>query len=413
MSKLEESVSMKDKIRHLDRGGAETMLSALQSGETLAPERLEALSTKLLELGCFPLVLELDEFAATQATTQMRANAYTARSNLGILADEAVLERDFAAIPDPIDTRLGEELCGAIGRQYKERGFMLGGQPRSEAFRRSLACYRKGFENSLGAWSGINVPALHFWLGELEQAKRIAAELLPGLERDLANANNNEGDQKRHWVSASLGECFWLLGQFTEAMLHYKNAHQLCVDKRLFGDLLSMRRQLRRHLQIAGKPEQELDQYLPNWRVMLVAPCTIAASAAVLEQIKTNLKASVHLVVSGVGSVFERQVAEITLAVSREWHVLLSGPTPPSYESLIKKATRQLQLSQSAGDTSCDMQYLHELTLGSAIAQRKTFEAGAVLLLGPDANHSAAFHAFGADEIWRCGAQLDIEVVQK
>jgi class 3 adenylate cyclase/tetratricopeptide (TPR) repeat protein len=150
------------------------------------------------------------------------------------------------------------ETLGLLARTHKDlalgaRDPVVRGSHLQEAFALYERAYRDALESGAtdSAWyTGINAATMAALRGEIDTARRIAAEVR-ALCSKAQTAQEPAG--ARYWREATLGEASLILGDAESARSHYAKAVALAA--RRYGDVSSTRRQARllaTHVPVAG-----------------------------------------------------------------------------------------------------------------------------------------------------------------
>lgn len=193
--------------------------------------------TGLIEDGRFFAACETARVALEQYQNSIRFKQLMARTLiLTGAADQAreLLEPVIPA-PDCEDRRSGEETAGLLGRAYKDLWHRTGDSFWAARARES---YSLGYRITAGLWPGINAATMALLTGELEEANRLATELVQTCRTLL---ESNESDPL-YWTYATMGEAYLVLDEPDKAVDAYRNAAVNADDTA--SRIVSSRRQL-------------------------------------------------------------------------------------------------------------------------------------------------------------------------
>jgi serine/threonine protein kinase len=218
-------------------------------------------STQLLDLG--KKMLDSGEPLA----------AFDVLSRVGSLANQAENQQMFAlALARCGDWRAAREVlvklrdagkkdsetCGLLARTYKDEWLEIGRRQTLEKCHRIYydAYQRaKETEDVGGAiYTGVNAATTGILLGEIEESRQIASELLVQCS-----------GKKDYWSACTLGECYLILMNWDAAAEQYQRAAELAGDD--YGKIATTRRQAKLLLQHLGQPSELLDGLLVVPRV--------------------------------------------------------------------------------------------------------------------------------------------------
>ena len=134
-----------------------------------------------------------------------------------------------------LESNLRTEALSLAGRIAKDRMAAVGnGAQGLQAAEQARAYYRQAWVQTADSFPGINAATLSLLTGDAADARHIASAVRTRC-LDTANAD--------HWLHATLGEASLLLGDRDGALHWYAKAREQAG--RRYGDLASMRRQLR------------------------------------------------------------------------------------------------------------------------------------------------------------------------
>ncbi len=145
-----------------------------------------------------------------------------------------------------------EESIGLLARIHKDLWQRAIGTPEAAPhFERARALYQlEAYANSRGVWSGVNAATLDLVGGNIDEARRIAAQV-----RQSCSADPND-----YWAGATLAECALILGELEEAKRLYR---RISMNHGNFGNLASTRRNADLLLGARGLPGNTFDEVLP------------------------------------------------------------------------------------------------------------------------------------------------------
>jgi class 3 adenylate cyclase/tetratricopeptide (TPR) repeat protein len=157
------------------------------------------------------------------------------------------------------------ELFSLAGRIAKDRWSQAISSKESQvAGKESVRCYLRAFELSRSYFPGINAATMMCLTGEKESGRNLAEQI-----KGICIAQ----DSKNHWCLATLGEASLLTGDIEKALCWYHKASKLAA--RRFGDLASMRRQLRMICNRLELPEEIITSVsIPSVAAFLQIPVT-------------------------------------------------------------------------------------------------------------------------------------------
>jgi class 3 adenylate cyclase len=221
-----------DSVEHYLRQGEPLLAyNAVQEGLRVWPGNL-----RLRQLQGLALARSGDVALANQLLSKLAAEGTSDAETLGMLART---HKDLALITTN-PARRKDHLKSAFG-----------------IYHQAYDAARHGASASDASYTGINAATIAVLQGDLECARRIAAEV-----RELCRrATGNPSATRDYWLEATLGEAALILGAESESMLHYARAANLATGS--FGNLASTRRQ-----------------------VALLATCLPGPSARILEILK-------------------------------------------------------------------------------------------------------------------------------
>jgi tetratricopeptide (TPR) repeat protein len=164
------------------------------------------------------------------------------------LARSGDLERANRILADLVRSGVDDaETLGVLARTHKDLGMRATDPARRAAHLESAyRLYRQAYVSSrqLGAaadayYTGINAATVAVLRGELDEARRIASEVLVVCD----NADGSPGAKAEYWSEATRGEALVILGDAAAAARHYAAAMALARGR--YGDLSTTRRQAR------------------------------------------------------------------------------------------------------------------------------------------------------------------------
>jgi class 3 adenylate cyclase len=152
------------------------------------------------------------------------------------------------------EDKLYSEALSLAGRVAKDVLTKSSGSvQRRKAAAESARYYQAAFDLDNDYFPGINAATMTIIGGDSDAGRAIAARVKLLCTRDLEN-----GKPPSHWLLASLGEASLLLGEQNEAVGWYKKAAAAAGQR--FGDIASMRRQLKMLTEHIGGTAQILDE---------------------------------------------------------------------------------------------------------------------------------------------------------
>ena len=129
-----------------------------------------------------------------------------------------------------------EETLGLLGRVYKDLWRISGDEADAK---RARDIYRRGFRETRGIWTGINLATMSWLVGDHAAARTVAGEVL---------ALCQEAEVVDYWQAANKGEALLLLGRREQAVEAYREAVDLAADRHSFiPSTLKQLRLLKRH----------------------------------------------------------------------------------------------------------------------------------------------------------------------
>ena len=164
------------------------------------------------------------------------------------LARSGDLERANRILADLVRSGMDDaETLGVLARTHKDLGMRAADPARRAAHLESAyRLYRQAYASSrqLGAaadayYTGINAATVAVLRGELDEARRIAAEVLVVCDA----ADGSPEAKAEYWSKATRGEALLILGDAAAAARHYAAAMALAPGR--YGDLSTTRRQAR------------------------------------------------------------------------------------------------------------------------------------------------------------------------
>jgi hypothetical protein len=199
-------------VEHYLRQGEPLLAyNAVQEGLRVWPGNL-----RLRQLKGLALARSGDVELANQLLTDLAAEGTCDAETLGMLART---HKDLA-LRTTNAARRNEHLASAFGIYYQ-----------------AYQAARRGAVASDAGYTGINAATIAVLQGDLECARRIAAEVRE-LCRRAPSSPPAAGD---YWLQATLGEAALILGEDAEATAYYARAADLATGS--FGNLASTRRQ--------------------------------------------------------------------------------------------------------------------------------------------------------------------------
>jgi class 3 adenylate cyclase len=219
-------------VEHYLRQGEPLLAyNAVQEGLRIWPGNL-----RLLQLQGLAVARSGDVELANQLLTDLAAAGSSDAETLGMLART---HKDLA-LRTTNAARRNQHLASAFGIYYQ-----------------AYEVAQRGAVASAAGYTGINAATIAVLQGDLECARRIAAEV-----RDLCRrAPGSPSAASDYWLQATLGEAALILGDDAESTAYYARAARLATGS--FGNLASTRRQ-----------------------VMLLATCLPGPGARILEILK-------------------------------------------------------------------------------------------------------------------------------
>lgn len=230
----------------------------------------------------------------------------------------AIAERLSESVRDP---ELVEDAIALLGRTHKDLALAAGSaEERRSHLRRALEAYGRAFERSGQYYAAINAGSMAFLLGDTARAAEHAT---------AARALAADAAESDYWARATIGEASVILGELDAAGAHYRAA--AAAAGRHFGDIGSMRRQLRLLLDARGTGE-------PSWvadALGIPAVVAFAGDTAGGERDMTRLRRELDERLSAVGAGFAYSAAargaeivflEAMSARGGETHVILPYP---------------------------------------------------------------------------------------
>ncbi len=152
-----------------------------------------------------------------------------------------------------------EETHGILGGVYKRLSELEAAVP--SWLRRCHEEYRRGWELSqqTNNYLGINAASTALWLGEKEEANRLAAEVRQTLDALREALRTSEGGPRTltYWDQATLAEACLLLGDLERSRTLYAEAFARFKEK--VADIEVTRKQGRRILDKLGLGGQSAD----------------------------------------------------------------------------------------------------------------------------------------------------------
>jgi hypothetical protein len=124
------------------------------------------------------------------------------------------------------------EVLSALARTQKDLGFSAAEpETRSAHLRDALAFYRSAFAADGSLYSGVNVAALAFLLGDIGDADAVASSVIREAERKLQGLADDAAFDDRYWLLASIAECHLIRGNDAGAEAYYRSAslHAACA----------------------------------------------------------------------------------------------------------------------------------------------------------------------------------------
>ncbi len=214
------------------------------------PSRYVELSQQAISLGQYVVAADILDEALTvfpqNATILYYSALALARSGARGYAMKNV---ERLLVRTDLEPSLRSEALSLAGRIAKDRMMALSSGPqRRLAAGHARDYYREAWDQTGHFFPGINAATLCLLTDRAEDARLIANDV----KARCQNAENTD-----HWLYATLGESAVLLGERDNAVHWYSKAHT-AVGKR-YGDLASMRRQLRLLASHTGLAEEMLN----------------------------------------------------------------------------------------------------------------------------------------------------------
>lgn len=116
-----------------------------------------------------------------------------------------------------LDDESLEETLGNLGRVYKDIWKVFGNK--SDACK-SRDMYLRCFKKTMRYWTGINAAAMSYLVGDLDQAKEIAHNVLEICEKALKEIGRDD----LYWVLATSGEAYLFLNKNHKSIEKYRAA---------------------------------------------------------------------------------------------------------------------------------------------------------------------------------------------
>ncbi|MCO4792798.1 MAG: DUF4071 domain-containing protein [Bacteriovoracaceae bacterium] len=130
------------------------------------------------------------------------------------------------------------ETLGMLGRTHKDLWLSCSEEKdKKYHIQKSREYYLEAYKQEPSVWTGINVAATYAFEGNIEEARRKAAEIKNLCEIEIINGSSD------YWLLATMGEANLILKENEEALKFYKSAVE--IGKKNIGDINSTRRNAR------------------------------------------------------------------------------------------------------------------------------------------------------------------------
>jgi hypothetical protein len=159
------------------------------------------------------------------------------------------------------------ETSGLLAGRYKQKWEQSGYANRT-FLQAAWEVYREVFERTHDSYPGINAAALALHVGEPEQGRRMAGDVLTSLDRTPV-------DEMDQWKLATTAEARLLIGHLDTAKRLYRKA--VAKDPHAQRSIAVMRRQARLNLEALALPVDALDGILFVSKVVVFTGHTVDA----------------------------------------------------------------------------------------------------------------------------------------
>ncbi|WP_170608942.1 adenylate/guanylate cyclase domain-containing protein [Ruegeria arenilitoris] len=223
---------------------------ALEKMLSEGPEKCRALGKGAIDRGLLALAYDIllagiNSFPEDIELTYLAALALARSGSL----DAASSRLDQVLHSPAADRKQSIEMLSLAGRIAKDRWAKSANVEESRAAGEESIChYLQAFDLSGNFFPGINAATMLFAIGDRKRSRELAKRI-EGTCQAIANPD--------YWCVATLGETFLLREDYDAAKKLYAKAAQMAKGK--FGDLASMRRQLRLIERCVGLPDNFID----------------------------------------------------------------------------------------------------------------------------------------------------------
>jgi tetratricopeptide (TPR) repeat protein len=210
----------------------------------------------LIQSGRPDLALQVLDAGGGNALRALQLRAL-AKARLGSVDEAiAILEKLHAS------GQLDAETGGLLGGRYKQKWM----KQKSERpfLEKSFQTYADTFAATADAYPGINAAAMALWLGNTEESRNIARQVL-----DANELSGVPRDSMNQWELATQAEAYLLLGELDRAAEWYSLA--VARNPMAIENIAVMRRQARTNLEKLLLPTDSLDSAFPIGRVAAFA----------------------------------------------------------------------------------------------------------------------------------------------
>jgi len=190
----------------------------------------------ILQLGeplmAYDILAEGLKYYPTDIRLQQLTALALARSGSTVSANALLLKLAETHAPD-------EETLGLLARTHKDL-WLQASDPDMRQHHLILAAqyYFQAYQLSDSLWAGINAATLTRIMGQLDQARTLAAQLQALCQQKLPPREEQTG--ANYWVLATLGEAALILDDWVAAEDFYRRA--IALGQGRFGDISSSRR---------------------------------------------------------------------------------------------------------------------------------------------------------------------------
>lgn len=207
-------------------GACEEALEVLTHAEAHFPKSIRAKQLRGLALRRLKRFQE-----AIDVLSELKAEGHEDAETLGILA--AAWDGRYLETKKPLDLRRAREL------------------------------YRTAFQNDPRSYyTGINAASKSLFLGEKEEAARLAGEVQPL----VATPGDDDSDDDRLWKGCTLGEVYLLQGNADAAAAQYQKVIDTFPNR--VGDLGGTRAQAERICAALGLPEEQAKKVMAPFELL-------------------------------------------------------------------------------------------------------------------------------------------------